>query len=75
MNFISIITNRGSHILKSSENVDNRYDEINLIEYQENHLNKLYEMVRKSNPTTYTLLDVTPITVHVPARTPSDDFK
>jgi hypothetical protein len=26
------------------------------MEYQENHLNKLYEMVRKPNPTTYTLL-------------------
>ena len=32
-------------------------------------------MVREPNPTTYTLLAVTPITVHVPASTPSDDFK
>ena len=49
-------SDRGSNNLTSSENVEKRCDEINLIEYQKNELNKLYEMVREPNPTTYTLL-------------------
>ena len=53
---------RGGHILTSSENVDKRYHEINLMEYQENYLNKLYKMVIKPNPTTYTLLAYTTAT-------------
>ena len=68
-------SDRGGNTLTSSENVEKRYDEINLIEYQKNELNKLYEMVREPNPTPYTLLAVATMTVHVPASTPSDDFK
>ena len=49
-------SDRGSNTLTSSVNVEKRYVEINLIEYQKNELNKLFEMVREPNPTTYTLL-------------------
>ena len=66
---------RGGHILTSSEYVVKTNHEIKFIEHKENHLNNLSEMVREHNYTTYTLLAVTPITVHVPASTPSDDFK
>ena len=46
-------SDRGSNTLTFSENVEKRYDEINLIEYQKNELNKLFEMVREPNPTSY----------------------
>ena len=65
----------GSNTLTSCVNVVKRHVEINLIECQNIDLNKFLEMVREHNLTTYTLLAVTPITVHVPASTPSDDFK
>ena len=46
----------GSNTLTSCANVVKRHVEINLIEDQNIELNKLFEMVREHNLTTYTLL-------------------
>ena len=45
----------GGHLLKSSENVDKRYHEINVISSKEREVNNVLEIIQESYPTISTV--------------------